>query len=224
MMSKLRVIFLDAAGTLFHLSESVGQTYASHALKYGIHVEPLALTEAFKHTWKNLPPPEHPAGARADDDDRAWWEEMVRCTYKQALGQAIPEQVFKELFNELYAYFAKPEAWQLYPETVDALQLLYPRYTLYVLSNFDRRLHSILEGLHISTFFKEVILSSDVGVSKPHPRIFEHALSVASVSACECLHIGDDIQADHHGAQSLGIPAVHLERPVIDLLQIAKKC
>jgi putative hydrolase of the HAD superfamily len=47
------------------------------------------------------------------------------------------------------------------------------------------------------------------GVKKPHPNIFEFALSLANASKEESIMIGDSLEADIEGALSYGIDAVY---------------
>ena len=47
-----------------------------------------------------------------------------------------------------------------------------------------------------------------VGVRKPDPRIFKHALDFASASANNSVMIGDDLEADVMGAINAGIKGV----------------
>lgn len=50
--------------------------------------------------------------------------------------------------------------------------------------------------------------AADVGYLKPHPSIFETALQCLGVSADEVVFVGDSLQADVVGAQSVGMKAV----------------
>jgi putative hydrolase of the HAD superfamily len=77
--------------------------------------------------------------------------------------------------------------------------------------------------LCIAEYFEAVVVSSEVGASKPHPRIFHAALKVVGVPAQECLHVGDEERADVVGARAAGIPAIRVERPVMTLLDVADK-
>jgi putative hydrolase of the HAD superfamily len=234
MPSPIRAIFFDAAGTLFHLREPVGDTYARIAAKHGVMAEARALEKAFRAAWKALPSPVHPEGKPPEDDDRAWWHEVVRLTFAHEANAtdsgAIAGDVFEPMFADMYAHFANADAWQLYNDTLPALELLraqarfglHPR--LFVLSNFDRRLHPILKGLGIAPFFEHVLLSSDVGASKPHPRMFQAALTAAAnVPASQCLHIGDDERCDFQGARAAGMHAALVARPEVTLLTLAEK-
>lgn len=243
----LRAIFFDAAGTLFHLREPVGDTYARIAARHGVAAEPRALEKAFRAAWKALPSPVHPEGSPPVDDDRSWWREVVWLTFVQATASrdasgAVDDDAtaFEPMFAEMYAHFANADAWQLYGDTLPALERLrehgsghgHPDDTslrLFVLSNFDRRLHPILQGLGIAHFFEQVLLSSEVGASKPHPRMFLAALAAvaataeANIPASQCLHIGDDERCDFAGAQAAGMQAALVARPEVTLLTLAEK-
>jgi len=73
-----------------------------------------------------------------------------------------------------------------------------------------------LEGL-----IDAVFCSSDYGVSKSGG-IWKHVLSSIKVQPAEICHLGDNIEADLHGAQRFGIQATHLlhQRPdVRDILE-----
>ena len=215
-------IFLDAAGTLFHLAEPVGATYARIANHHGVMADGPALERAFRATWNALPSPLHPEDSPPQDDDRSWWHTLVRQAFHQVLGQEVPPGKFDPMFAELYGHFARADAWRLFADTLPALDLLGQHGRLFVLSNFDRRLHSILRGLGILDRFEGVILSSEIGASKPHPRIFAPALHAAGVSPAQCLHIGDDARCDEAGARAAGMHAALIDRPAVTLLTIAE--
>lgn len=215
------VIFLDAAGTLIQVREPVGATYARIAAPFGVRVEPAAIMAAFRSSWKALPPPIHEQPP--DDDDRSWWRALVDRTFETATGSRLALGVMDPLFETLYQHFAQPEAWTVYKDVVPALDRLQGRARLWVLSNFDRRLRTILEGHGLAQRFEGMIISSEVGVSKPHPRIFLTAMAKAGVEAQHCLHVGDDEKADIGGATHMGIPCHLVQRPGADLLDLAEK-
>jgi len=65
-----------------------------------------------------------------------------------------------------------------------------------------------LERLGISRFFDCMVFSSDVGVMKPHPRIFLTALARVSALPGDAVFVGDSWQDDVLGAQRVGMQAV----------------
>ena len=216
-----QVIFLDAAGTLITLCEPVGVTYARVAATHGVVVDAVAIGRAFRSSWKALPPPVHPSPP--PDDDRGWWRALVEHAFALVLGQSVPAQVMGPLFSDLYDFFARPAAWAVYEDVRPALDRLKPHFRLLVLSNFDQRLRQILQGHGLLGYFEDVIISSEIGASKPHPRIFEAALLRAGVDAASCLHVGDDEKADAAGAEGQGIPHFLVRRPGAGLEELAEK-
>jgi putative hydrolase of the HAD superfamily len=219
-----QVLFFDAVGTLFHLRQPVGQTYAEIATEHGVMVDAQALDKGFRAAWKSLPAPHHPEHAPPQDDDRSWWEELVRRTFQHAQPQMPEPAQMAEVFDDLYEHFAHADAWQLWEDTVPVLEKLRGmNRRLIVLSNFDKRLRNILEGLEIGHYFESIIVSSEVGAWKPDPRMFRVALQAARVPADQCLHVGDDPHNDGEGALAMGIPSLLVKRPEVSLRTILEK-
>lgn len=217
------MLFFDAAGTLIRPAEPVGRTYAQHAMRHGIVAEPEAIMQAFRMAWKETAPSLHPEGQMAADDDRGWWRALVGDVFGRVLGAKLAENALEALFGELYLHYAQPQAWSVFDDVVPALEDLSRDHRLLVLSNFDRRLRSILAGHDLLRFFEQVIISSEVGAAKPHPRMFQAALAAARCLPQEALHIGDDVKCDLTGAQSCGIHAFHVKRPEAGLGAMMQK-
>jgi putative hydrolase of the HAD superfamily len=219
-----QAIFFDAVGTLFHLREPVGETYADIAAQHGVVADAATLETGFRAAWKSLPVPVHEEGMAAEDDDRSWWEELVRRTFQHALPQMPDESKMTTVFDDLYEHYAYAGAWQLWDDTVPVLENLHATdCRLLVLSNFDKRLRNILEGLEIAHYFEAIIVSSEVGAWKPDPRMFRAALMAAHAQPEECLHIGDDPRADGEGATAMGIPSLLVKRPEVTLRVVLEK-
>jgi putative hydrolase of the HAD superfamily len=73
-----------------------------------------------------------------------------------------------------------------------------------VISNFDRRLYSVLDHLSVLQAFENIIISSEVGASKPAVRIFLEAARRFQVEPVEMLHVGDDENLDEKAALAAG--------------------
>ncbi|MEV0996728.1 HAD family phosphatase [Nonomuraea sp. NPDC050202] len=56
--------------------------------------------------------------------------------------------------------------------------------------------------------FDAVVISGEVGMRKPEPRIFEHALGRIGLAGAECVFV-DDIEANIDAARALGIAGIH---------------
>jgi putative hydrolase of the HAD superfamily len=147
-----------------------------------------------------------------DDDDRGWWRDLV----DRVLDQVAPgtKELDRDAFFEVaYSHFAEAGVWALYPEVIEVLEVLRPRFQLSIISNFDGRLRMILEHFGISRFFAHVFLSSEIGADKPDAAIYARALKLSGSTPNEALHVGDDPVRDWQGAASAGMSVFRLERP-----------
>ena len=57
-----------------------------------------------------------------------------------------------------------------------------------------------------------IVVSEDVGVEKPHPTIFRHAIDLLGIPTPDCLYVGDDFGRDVLGATAAGLVACWLNR------------
>jgi putative hydrolase of the HAD superfamily len=216
-----KAIFFDAVGTLIFLPRSVGEHYRAVAARFGADIPATELQQAFRRAGAAAPA--RPAiPTPRPDDDKGWWRALVESVLEQTLaaGQraAFPRAAF---FEAAYAHFAQPEVWTLFPEAAEVLgRLRAEGYRLGVISNFDRRLETILTGLGVRHFFETVIVSSQCGADKPDPRIFRCALAALDVAPGEAVHTGDDPLRDG-GAEALGMRFFHLDRPRTSLRGLA---
>ena len=211
MTATLKVIFFDAAGTLFHLPRGVGYHYALVAGRMGLQLDATALDRAFAAVWREMPA--RPAiGAPRPDDDRGWWRDLVDRVFDRVAREtaALDRDAF---FEVAYDHFAEAGVWELFPEVYEVLEQLQSRYELGVISNFDGRLRMVLEQLGVSRFFRHLVISSEVGADKPDPFIFRRALELSGYNPADALYVGDDPAKDWEGAAAVGMRVLRLQRP-----------
>ena len=207
------LIFLDAVGTLFGVRESVGYAYSTIAEQFGVQCDHSQLDQAFIEVFRNSPPLVFPA-LEVDDIPTAeyqWWYEVALRTFAKT-GNVMKFSDFDAFFSELFNYFATPEPWFIYEDTVPALEKWRSQgIELGIISNFDSRLYQLLQELGIAPYFGSVTISTEAGAAKPDARIFAYALS-KHPTATSALHIGDSYTEDYQGAIASGLQAIWLNR------------
>lgn len=60
----------------------------------------------------------------------------------------------------------------------------------------------------LDEFFDDYVFSTDVGLRKPHPKIFKIALSNLGVEASDAMYVGNSIAQDVRGAKGVGMISV----------------
>ena len=178
---------------------SVGHVYAEAAAGHG-RVSPDALNRQFREVWRGLKDFNH---GRED------WAKVVDRTFA-GLIEPRPSETF---FPELYDRFGGPGAWRVFDDVIPTLNALAARgLNLAVISNWDERLNPLLEKLGLRKYFDPVVISWEVGFTKPSPVIFEHAAKKLGEAPEAILHVGDDWGDDVEGAKSAGFQAVLIDR------------
>src|SRR5207244_13312534 len=155
-----KAIFFDAAGTLFHLPRGVGYHYALVGENIGLKLDSRQLDRAFNNAWNAMPRRESIDGPR-ENDDKDWWRQLVALVLNE-VAPSLNELDRDNFFEIAYEHFAEAGVWELYPEVLEVLERLSPRFQLAVISNFDGRLRLIFEQLGISKFFIKVFLLSEL--------------------------------------------------------------
>lgn len=78
-----------------------------------------------------------------------------------------------------------------------------------VLSNsLGREPHDPYAAYDLHGIFDVVVLSADLGIRKPDPRIFEHTLELLGVTAPSCV-FADDTEVNLVPARAMGMTVLH---------------
>lgn len=213
-MAQPQVIFLDAVGTLFGVRGSVGEIYSNIARQGGVEVHPETVDQNFRQVFQNSSPCAFPQASLAEipNYEFDWWQKIAYATFAKA-GVIHQFTDFGAFFRDLYAYFATPYPWQVYPDVIPALMHWQEQgIELGIISNFDTRLYSVLDALGLQQFFDSVTISSVVGAAKPEKQIFTSALEKHQCLPSQAWHIGDSKAEDYQGALAVGIHAFLIER------------
>jgi len=219
-MVRIRTIVFDVGGTLIYPADPVGETYARLARAHGVKLPAEATTAAFRQAMESSSP--RPKGTiPCDGNDRAWWKQVVlRSLHENAFAEPA---AFEAFFEQVYLYFAKPEAWGIYPEALEVLEALHDYGVgLVVLSNWDARLHTILDGSSLGAYLPQRFISAELGWEKPDPAIYRHVAEILRLSPTALLSVGDDPRNDVEGPRKVGWQAMQIERPKRDLWTVVR--
>ena len=197
----ISAVTFDVGGTLIEPWPSVGHVYAEVAARHGARNLPAELlNERFKTAW------------RAQKDfayTRDAWAKLVDQTFR-GLCARPPSETF---FGELYDHFAQPAAWRVFEDVLPTLDRLATQgVQLGIISNWDERLRLLLRRLRLENYFEAIVISCEVGFSKPSPVIFGHAAEKLGLPPAAILHVGDSFALDVNGASLAGFGARRIRR------------
>jgi putative hydrolase of the HAD superfamily len=201
----IRAIFFDAGNTL-------------------IRMDPVAIAGALA---------EQGVHASVEDVERAEWRARVRldASFNQGTSTEHPSTgdrylvyILDELGVRSPATVAALTAWRgrynppkglwtaMEPEAEAALMLARRAgLTIAVISNSNGTVADILGELGLGRHLDFVIDSSEVGVEKPDPRIFQIALDRAGLEPRQAAYVGDLYSIDVLGARAAGLHAILMD-------------
>lgn len=123
------------------------------------------------------------------------------------LAYEISDELIDKLSDDYIMHL--PENNHLFDGTREALEYLSSKYRLHIITNGFHEVQSRkITNARIGHYFTTVTNSEIAGVKKPHPMIFEYALTQAGANKENCIMIGDCIDADVRGALDFGIDAI----------------
>ena len=106
-----------------------------------------------------------------------------------------------------------PRQTAIFPNAHEALSYLKQLgYQLHIITNgFQEVQHIKLDNCNLSQYFDLILCSDEIGINKPAPEIFAHALAQTGAKAADSVMIGDDYDVDVMGALRHGLHAVHFD-------------
>ncbi len=201
------------------------------AVKYGIDIDTIVGTvrSTAREIWYALPTYEYCKRVgiasweglwieyHSDDPEvealRQWTPTFRRQAWSQALaklGVNDDETTSRlvELFPEVRRRYHQP-----YPDVRHALESLRATYRLALLTNGAVDLQNEkLDASKLRSFFETVTVSGEIGIGKPDPRVFRHALKKLDLPTESVLMVGDSLGSDIVGAHSAGMRSIWVNR------------
>ena len=216
-MRKYRTLFIDLDNTLFDFKRASRMAFCEtyELLDYG------RFFESFEQYMEIYEPRNKELWALYDkgDIDKS---ELNRLRYIHPLAAVgHPDEALAAQFC-VEALARIPYKNVLLPGALDLLGYLYPRYEMFILSNgFTELQAQKMRTTGIDKYFKKIILSEDIGVNKPNPKIFEYAIKAANVEKSSSIMIGDAFETDILGAANIGLDQIFLNREALTELPFA---
>ena len=125
-----------------------------------------------------------------------------------AVNYSISDILIDEIADQYIEFL--PHFNYLFDGTFEILDYLKEKYSLHIITNgFEEIQTKKMESSKISHYFNAIITSESLGVKKPNPKVFYHALKVAGAKQENSIMIGDSIEADVLGALNIGVDAIH---------------
>ena len=211
-MAALQAIIFDLGGTLIDWPDWDEDVDRRWGLSYDYLISRLTA-----HGW---PPRDAYVQAMRAAEKNHWRQVAERQTSStptdllkdgfERLGRKASEE---ELLIALDGYARAVNGWAIiFPDAIATLEELRRRgYRLGLLSNtwWAAEWHNADLAIHgLTPLLDEIVYTSDLPHSKPHPSVFREVTRRLGVEPAQCVMIGDRLVDDISGALGVGIRAV----------------
>lgn len=125
--------------------------------------------------------------------------------------------LLKAIIFDLGNTLVSQESPRALPHAVEVLEELRGRYRLALVTNTlsdmtAEDIRGLLRVAGVPDVFDVIVVSGEVGVSKPDPRIFEMVLEGLGVGAGEAVMVGNTVSTDVFGGNRVGLRTVLVQR------------
>ena len=197
MGARYKSIFFDADDTLFDYPRAERAAMRACLREFGLHTRLATFVDAYRRHNLDL----WQAFERGETDQATLRVERFRRVAAELGIGSLPVERISEFYLE--ALSGQP---QLYPGALATVRTLAKTYPLALVTNGIAFVQKRRFGASpITRYFRSVVISEEVGVAKPDPRIFEPALRSIGVEAADVLYVGDSVTSDMAAARNAGM-------------------
>ncbi len=211
----LRAICFDMDDTLLDTSGGVNEAWrlTTEAFGPGLGIDPEALNKAIRSQmvefWKDESAVEH-------------WrtrlhEARVHNIEITLAGQGLDASAARAIADTYWD--AQSSRLKLFEDSLGTLDRLRSAgYRLGLITNGPAEMQRWkIDRFALESQFDVVVIEGEFGHGKPHPAVFEHAMSRLDATGEAALHIGDNLYADIGGAKAAGMQAAWIHRDRLEL-------
>jgi HAD superfamily hydrolase (TIGR01549 family) len=203
-MTVTRAVLFDVDFTLIYPGPTFrGEGYRAFAARYGMDVEAARFEDGVASAAPLLHSP----------DDVYDPEIFIAYTSRIIEVMGGTGSRIDDCSREIYREWAACQHFELYDDVPEVMkQLADSGLRIGLISNTHRCLASFQSHFDLQGLVNATISSSDHGLMKPHPSIFNAALALLGVAPADAVMVGDSLKHDVEGALNVGMRAILLNR------------
>jgi HAD superfamily hydrolase (TIGR01549 family) len=210
----LRAVIFDLGGTLMYertnwdpITAQADEALTNYLREQGMELNLSTFPREFRK--------------RIDKYFRKREKDLLETTYSFVLRDVLEDKGYRDvpdgtIRSALDRLFAITQTnWVLEHDTLQTLKKLETDgYRMGLISNAgdDQDVQQLARRFDIAKYFDFILTSAACSYRKPHRRIFELALSNWYFLPSEAVMVGDNLDADVRGAQSVGLYAIWISR------------
>lgn len=194
---KYEIILFDADETLYDFKKSEREAFKNTMLKFNINYDENYHLEIYKEInsalWKEF-------------EQRLVTQEVLKIERFKRLSKALKIRFDENEFANSYIENLADASF-LYDNSLELIETLNKSFRLAIVTNgLTSVQNKRIRQSNIAKFFDAIVISEEILIAKPNPKIFEHTLKLMNFSdKSKVLMIGDSLSSDIQGGINFGI-------------------
>jgi len=141
-----------------------------------------------------------------------WWIALYGIFEQAFLEVGVEAEQARDMAKKVRLVYPNPVSWRLFEDVLSTLEQLSDQGWIHlVLSNHVPELPEIIQYLQLNKYIAKVFTSAETGYEKPHKQAFITLLTTLD-DVEKIWMIGDNLEVDIAGAESIGIPGILVRR------------
>lgn len=210
MLEKMQGVFFDLDDTLINVSGGTKEAWDLTCFKMKelfseVDIDPLVLSQRITKLndafWSN-----ETTRPKGNVDFKAIRQELVSAVFAEF---GLAHDKGKLFLIENYGKF-KEQLTCVYPNVYETLQTLKDKgKKLVLITNGDgTRQREKLSRFNLAQYFDNILIEGELGFGKPLPQVYERAIKLCGIEACEACMVGDNYLWEVEAPIKYGLKAV----------------
>lgn len=194
---KYEIILFDADETLYDFKKSEREAFKNTMLKFNINYDENYHLKIYKEInsalWKEF-------------EQGLVTQEVLKIERFKRLSKALKIRFDENEFANSYIENLADASF-LYDNSLELIETLNKSFKLAIVTNgLTSVQNKRIRQSNIAKFFDAIVISEEILIAKPNPKIFEHTLKLMNFSdKSKVLMIGDSLSSDIQGGINFGI-------------------
>jgi putative hydrolase of the HAD superfamily len=210
-----KAVIFDLHYTILRLSPSRGVIYQRIFKKHGFNAPPREIKKVFSAVWNEYGDNKISEDFKNHHDERyieEWWFNFhFKMLKKLGLeNRDLARMINRDISNQFYS---NHQIHEIYDDAKKILPYLKKHnIKLALATNGYKSTKRIIEYFGLSKYFDHILISCDVGFSKPDQKLYHLIAQRLSLKPDEILCVGDSYSIDIIGAKKAGCGAAIIDR------------
>ena len=217
--NQYKAIIFDLHYTILRLYPSRGILYQKIFKKHGFNSHPREINKTFSEIWSKYGDEKIAETSLSHYREKTieqWW---FNFHFEMLKKLGLRDKGVAKIINQDISsqFYSNPRVHKMYSDAKKILPYLKKHgIKLALVTNGYKSTKQIIEYFKINKYFDYILISCDIGISKPNSKLYRLVANKFSINPQEILCVGDSYPTDVVGAKKAGCGVAIIDRKNVE--------